>query len=104
MQRMEAELNEQGALDLDPTPKKIAALKAKPSITKDRDQSKEDDDSEKGDDELNIDFNLAKNLLESFKSQGGLAGPGGNILGMMGMQLPRDEEDADSQHPTRDES
>jgi hypothetical protein len=100
------------------------------------------------DEEIGIDFNLAKNLLESFKSQGkiisiphphlsfvqelgarklpgsfhssqkpsspdprwsleidfksqaGMAGPGGNLLGLMGMQLPRDEdsESAAAQH------
>ena len=48
---------------------------------------------EESDEELDIDFNLAKNLLESFKSQGGMSGPGGNLMGMMGMQLPRDEDD-----------
>jgi hypothetical protein len=44
------------------------------------------------DEEVDIDYNLAKNLLESFKSQGGMAGPTGNLLGLMGVQLPRDEE------------
>jgi len=44
-----------------------------------------------GDDEIDVDYNLAKNLLESFKGQAGMAGPVGNILGLMGMALPRDE-------------
>jgi hypothetical protein len=44
-------------------------------------------------DDIEIDYNLAKNLLESFKSQNGIAGPGGNLLGLMGMRLPRDEDD-----------
>jgi hypothetical protein len=44
-------------------------------------------------DEVEIDYNLAKNLLESLKSQNGAPGPGGNLLGMMGMRLPRDEND-----------
>jgi len=48
----------------------------------------EDDDSE-----LDIDFNLAKNLLESFKGQAGMAGPAGNLMGLMGLQFPRDEEE-----------
>jgi hypothetical protein len=94
MQRMEAELNEEGALNLDPTPKKLSALKGKsqPGDTKSLDPDSEDE----SDGEVNIDFNLAKNLLESFKSQAGMAGPGGNLMGMMGMQLPRDEDDAKS--------
>ncbi|CAG8787695.1 4318_t:CDS:2, partial [Racocetra fulgida] len=50
------------------------------------------------DDELsepvNINLNLAKNLLESFKAQEGLPGPVGNIFGRMGVgALPRDDDD-----------
>lgn len=44
-------------------------------------------------DGIDIDYNLAKNLLESFKSQHGAAGPGGNLLGLIGMRLPRDDDD-----------
>ncbi|KAG5931476.1 hypothetical protein E4U59_000279 [Claviceps monticola] len=42
---------------------------------------------------INVDFHLAQNILESFKSQAGMAGPASNLLGMMGITLPRDEED-----------
>ncbi|PQE13323.1 regulatory factor sgt1 protein [Rutstroemia sp. NJR-2017a BVV2] len=98
MKRMEAELKEAGALTLDPTPNKTsAAIKGKqPANEKStaRDEAEGEDDSD--DEELDIDYNLAKNLLESFKSQGGMAGPGGNLLAMLGMQLPRDEEDDDT--------
>ena len=45
------------------------------------------------DDDVDIDYNLAKNLLESFKSQNGAAGPGGNLMGLMGMRFPRDNHD-----------
>ncbi|KAG6105065.1 hypothetical protein E4U13_008071 [Claviceps humidiphila] len=38
-------------------------------------------------------IHLAQNILESFKSQAGMAGPASNLLGMMGITLPRDEED-----------
>ncbi|MCJ1266136.1 hypothetical protein MMC22_006018 [Lobaria immixta] len=44
------------------------------------------------DDDVEIDYNLAKNLLESFKTQNGAPGPGGNLMGLMGMRLPRDED------------
>jgi hypothetical protein len=98
MKRMEAELKEAGALNLDPAPHKTsAAIKGKqPADEKStaRDEAEGGDDSD--DEELDIDYNLAKNLLESFKSQGGMAGPGGNLLAMLGMQLPRDEEDDDT--------
>lgn len=91
MQRMEAELNEEGALNLDPTPKKLYALQDKSHAGKGKDATANEASGESDDEDVNIDFNLAKNLLESFKSQAGMAGPGGNLLGMMGMQLPRDE-------------
>lgn len=45
------------------------------------------------DDDLDINFNLAKNLLESFKSQGGAAGPSGNLMGLLGLRMPRDEDE-----------
>ncbi|KAH0543997.1 hypothetical protein FGG08_001764 [Glutinoglossum americanum] len=100
MQRMELELNEAGVLDLDPTPKKIAATRIpKSSIRKGtvgttatREEGDDHSVESSSDEEVDIDFNLAKNLLESFKSQAGMAGPSGNLLGMLGMQLPRDED------------
>lgn len=98
--RMEAELKEYGTLQLDP-PTAGRAIKSKESLEKKKGKEKEqplqgrsgysaDDDDD--DDEVDIDFNLAKNLLESFKSQGGMAGPAGNLMGLMGFQLPRDED------------
>ena len=95
MERMEAELNETGILNLDPTPRKIEAtrpaIKGKGIMSEQAEkESDESDDSE----ESEINVNLAKNLLESFKSQAGLAGPGGNIMGMMGFNMPRDEKEA----------
>ncbi|KAI1848322.1 hypothetical protein JX265_008897 [Neoarthrinium moseri] len=97
--QMEAELNEHKALQLDPTPEKPKALEQKEEgdSTRDTPEGKEpsvnNDDEESEDEEVDIDYNLAKNLLESFKSQAGMAGPAGNILAMMGMKLPRDEDE-----------
>ncbi|KAG0198600.1 hypothetical protein BGX28_007971 [Mortierella sp. GBA30] len=54
----------------------------------DRDVRGEDEDEQEV---VDVDLNLAKNLLESFKSQGGLPGPGGNMLSRLGIMLPRDE-------------
>ncbi|KAH0493300.1 hypothetical protein TgHK011_008212 [Trichoderma gracile] len=95
--RMEAELKEYGTLQLDP-PTEDRAIKSKESsekgkqpVQKENGQQAPSTDDE--DEEIDIDFNLAKNLLESFKSQGGMAGPAGNLMGLMGFQLPRDEDD-----------
>jgi hypothetical protein len=104
MQRMELELNEAGALDLDPTPQKIAATrktrssnqKGAVSTAATRKGSNGHSDGSGDNEEIDIDINLAKNLLESFKSQAGTAGPSGNLLGMLGVQLPRDEDDGES--------
>ncbi len=92
MEQMEAELNEAGVLNLDPTLDKLSTLKGKQKQEEKEDV--EDWENESDNEDVDIDFNLAKNLLESFKSQAGMAGPGGNMLSMMGMKLPRDEDDA----------
>ncbi|KAB5518748.1 SGT1 protein-domain-containing protein [Coniochaeta sp. 2T2.1] len=98
MKQFESELKGHGALNLDPKPEKPAKIKGKARETAQTsvtfaDQDEEEEEEESGDDEVDIDYNLAKNLLESFKGQAGLAGPAGNILSMMGIQLPRDEGD-----------
>lgn len=56
----------------------------------------EQEDAGDSDEEANkptMDYNLIKNFLESFKSQGGLSGPVGNLAGRLqpGWTLPRDE-------------
>lgn len=95
MQRMEAELNEAGALDLDPTPRKIAATQSafKVKNAEEGVASSTGDSEDNHAPEVKIDFDMVKNLLDSYKSQAGMAGPGGNLLGMMGIQLPADAED-----------
>ena len=103
-ERMEAELNASGALNLDPTPKKVKAVS---DSTRSKGKSKadsaieEDEEEGAGDDEENtavqIDYNLAKNMLEAFKGQTGMAGPAGNMMGLMGITMPRDEKDKTEQ-------
>ena len=44
--------------------------------------------------EWDTDLNLAANILESFKHQDGLPGPGGNLMGLFGVQFPRDNGDS----------
>ena len=95
MQDIENELREAGALTLNPKQEAAKPVLHRKAIAEgpSSEQSKplvEAEDASDDEDE-GIDFNLAKNLLESFKSQGGLSGPGGNMLNLMGMRLPRDE-------------
>lgn len=93
MQQMEEELNESGALDLDPAPRKTGATKragkGKGSV---KNRQTEDTDESEDAEENDVDVNLARNLLESLKSQAGTSGPGGNLMGLMGLKMPRDEE------------
>lgn len=106
MERMKAELNEAGALNLDPTPRKLSASKGKSKeasdvVGKDGEDGEDWETGEESSDNVDIDYDLAKNLLESFKSQSGLAGPGGNLLAALGLHLPRDEDDSVLPGPRR---
>ncbi|KAG0027214.1 hypothetical protein BGZ82_009105 [Podila clonocystis] len=75
--------NEDADFEMDPTHE--AHITVLPS-------EDEEEDHKESSEVVDIDLNLAKNLLESFKSQGGLPGPGGNLLSRLGIVLPRDEE------------
>lgn len=90
--QIEAELKAAGAFKRGEKPRTEAKDSAMTTAAvgdpgSDSEEKEEDDD----DGEVNVDYTLAKNLLESFKGQGGLAGPGGNLLARMGIMLPRDE-------------
>ncbi|KAL1967584.1 hypothetical protein VTN77DRAFT_3099 [Rasamsonia byssochlamydoides] len=96
--QMEAELRPTGVLDLNRRAANEPAGKAKsvkgkaPMRTKESPDQGDISESEvdaEADEDVNI--NLAKNLLESLQSQAGMPGPGGNLLGMMGMKMPRDD-------------
>ena len=97
MQDIEKELREAGALNLNPKQEAAnpelhrRAIERGSSSGQSKPLIEAEDASE--DEDADIDVNLAKNLLESFKSQGGASGPGGNLMNLMGMRLPRDESD-----------
>lgn len=98
--QMEAELKGHGALKLGHGSKngKQPKLKNEISNTGSSGSNFQKEGSEDDEDEdVDIDYNLASNILESFKSQGGMSGPTGNLLGAMGFQLPRDEDDGNEQ-------
>ena len=44
------------------------------------------------------DLNLATNILQSFRSQAGLAGPGGNLMSLLGIRPPRDDDSSSGAH------
>ncbi|KAG8162860.1 hypothetical protein KVR01_007338 [Diaporthe batatas] len=98
-EQMEAELKGYGALSLNTEADKPRALKGK-GKEKEKEVSEktalQGTDDEGEDEEVDIDYNLAKNILESFKGQAGMAGPVGTMLAGMGIQLPRDEGEDES--------
>ncbi|KAF2481796.1 SGT1 protein-domain-containing protein [Neohortaea acidophila] len=97
MALMEQELKGHGALNLNDDSSKFK----KPAKDKPRRASQASAEEEIGpgdgelssdDEEFNdVDLGLAKNMLESFKGQVGMAGPAGNLMHAMGVQMPRDE-------------
>lgn len=89
---MEAELFHSGVLNLSSAPRGLGSMQ-KPLGCKagQEEQIKADEPGE--DEEVDIDFNLAQNLLESLKGQVGVAGPAGNLMGLLGVTMPRDEPD-----------
>lgn len=96
MKQIEAELRGTSVLDLGSSSSgKRKAIQGPGGEDGGHDADEEEYELSSGDDIDNeIDVNLARNLLESLKSQAGKAGPGGNLMGMMGMKMPRDEPDA----------
>ncbi|OAL75242.1 regulatory factor Sgt1 [Trichophyton violaceum] len=86
--KMEAELRQAGFFDQFKSKK---AAKGKTPIRGNGVGSvhQEESDDEYDLDENEVDINLARNLLESLGSQGGSSGPGSNMLGMMGMKIPK---------------
>ncbi|KAJ1736075.1 hypothetical protein LPJ61_000218 [Coemansia biformis] len=48
--------------------------------------------------DVNVDLNLVRNIVESFRAQEGLAGPAGTLLGQAGIRLPPPGSDDGSEH------
>ena len=90
--QMEAELRPTGVLDLN---RRTGQVRTKTGSSKGKEVSHAAADSRQVAPDPEVEettsIHLAKNLLDSIQSQAGLPGPGGNLLGMMGMNLPRDD-------------
>ncbi|KAI7778385.1 hypothetical protein LA080_002215 [Diaporthe eres] len=100
-EQMETELNGHGALSLglgEENPRALKDKGKKKAGEVSGETSLQDINDESEDEEVDIDYNLAKNILESFKGQAGMAGPVGTMLAGMGMRLPRDEGEEESSH------
>ena len=114
MELMEKELKGHGALDLGNKkstadenakskpifgPERPPGMQNKGLVKKQDDEESADEEIGPGDGELSsdneefndVDLGLAKHMLESFKGQAGMAGPAGNLMRAMGVNMPRDE-------------
>ncbi|KAL1959796.1 hypothetical protein VTO42DRAFT_941 [Malbranchea cinnamomea] len=91
--QIEAELKEAGILDEIRGSGKVPKAKGRMIKGKGKAPAEEDqgnnEDADPTDADENININVARNLLESLRSQQGAAGPGSNLLGMMGMKPDR---------------
>lgn len=56
-------------------------------------ESDDGEDFSSGDEDPlgDMDVDLLKNMLEAFKGQAGTSGPASNLMGLMGVKMPRDE-------------
>ncbi|KAG5953377.1 hypothetical protein E4U53_005792 [Claviceps sorghi] len=93
MAQFEAELKQHGALGFNVSDKMQAPEVEQAQSEEGSGQPGTDSTSATDNDLVDLDYHLAQNILESFKSQAGMAGPASNFLAMMGLKLPRDEED-----------
>lgn len=85
--QMEAELKGTGVLDLD---RKQQRLTTEAPSTKSTGEPTHADTGD-GEEDDNVNVNLAKNLLEALQGQAGTAGPAGNMLSMMNLRMPKDD-------------
>lgn len=86
--QMEAELKGTGVLDLNKQQRKVAA---ETSYSKGKAAVSSNADTEEGDEDDDVNINLAKNLLEALQGQAGTAGPAGNMLSMLNLRMPKDD-------------
>ncbi|CAO2590561.1 Protein ecdysoneless homolog [Lemmus lemmus] len=64
--------------------------------------SSDEEDSGAGDcSEVDVDLNLVSNILESYSSQAGLAGPASNLLHSMGVRLPDNADHSPQGKPVK---
>ncbi|KAK6349988.1 hypothetical protein TWF696_006241 [Orbilia brochopaga] len=92
MAKMEQELVAAGALDPDRPGASLDETHGRKKLKeKQKPQSLPQASSSSQDAEIN--YEIARNMLESLKTQGGDSGPAANMLRSMGIVMPRDDDD-----------
>uniref|UniRef100_A0A2K5L464 Ecdysoneless cell cycle regulator n=1 Tax=Cercocebus atys TaxID=9531 RepID=A0A2K5L464_CERAT len=73
-------------------------------VSQTTDNNSDQEDSDTGESVMapvDVDLNLVSNILESYSSQAGLAGPASNLLQSMGVQLPDNTDHRPTSKPTK---
>nr|XP_054377485.1 protein ecdysoneless homolog isoform X1 [Pongo abelii] len=73
-------------------------------VSQTTDNNSDEEDSGTGESVMapvDVDMNLVSNILESYSSQAGLAGPASNLLQSMGVQLPDNTDHRPTSKPTK---
>lgn len=76
----------------------------KEPVSQTTDNNSDQEDSDTGESVMapvDVDLNLVSNILESYSSQAGLAGPASNLLQSMGVQLPDNTDHRPTSKPTK---
>ncbi|XP_004701216.1 protein ecdysoneless homolog isoform X1 [Echinops telfairi] len=84
--------------------KSFTTQKQVESLTQVTSNNSDDEDSDAEESVLSpvdVDLNLVSNILESYSSQAGLAGPASNLLQSMGVQLPDNTDHKPTSKPTK---
>lgn len=85
--------------------KSFATQKQMESVVQATNSNSDEDDSGAGGPVMtpvDVDLNLVSNILESYSSQAGLAGPASNLLQSMGVQLPDNTDPRPASKPGKD--
>ncbi|XP_045437686.1 protein ecdysoneless homolog isoform X3 [Pipistrellus kuhlii] len=85
--------------------KSFATQKQMESVAQATKSNSDEDDSGAGGavmTPVDVDLNLVSNILESYSSQAGLAGPASNLLQSMGVQLPDNTDPRPASKPAKD--
>ncbi|XP_059518384.1 protein ecdysoneless homolog isoform X2 [Myotis daubentonii] len=85
--------------------KSFTTQKQMESLAQTTNSNSDEEDSGAGDSGMtpvDVDLNLVSNILESYSSQAGLAGPASNLLQSMGVQLPDNTDPRPTRKPAED--
>ncbi|KAJ6261823.1 hypothetical protein Dda_2622 [Drechslerella dactyloides] len=100
MAKMEQELVAAGALDPDRPGASLDDSSSRKKLKDTQKLKRQSSDSQ----DAEINYEIARNMLESLKTQGGDSGPAANMLRSMGIVMPRDDDEEEGEEAKLDAS